>query len=1470
MTFLRCILFFCLWAGSYTAQSPRATLQDDHQSNVTHMLVHPNGDFFFTADETGKIIMWNAKNYSYEKTIADSRNGRPIRGMQFRYAEELLMVQEGLHGQLFENSDRSIIRNYMEGDSVVFYSWTKERAPRRIQLSVDLFPREQDSIFLIAGYRENAKVLLGFEDKSSQSPIFEYNATDAISAATISYSRQVGAVAELPAKYLYKSPKSQVVILDLDNSEISYERLVDGRVFHMVFSTDNNYLYLLSHQTNAKDESFIVCQTMDWKKDILLETTSIKTSYSSLPRIQLDKSSGYRLILLSRYDRPLFIQLDSDGFHEMDIELPISSVSAAAFIPHTNHLVCWKESNPYYGNNPLMFVYDFKAKVELSAYHRPSKNYAQALWLPGDNWVVSGIEEYKDNIISFSNQRMFLKYYQQGTLNNRFARLHFRDYLRQKHQVDIFEGEKFFIDSKSGHVVTWGILGNPLENKYQFIIYDLVNDRIDSSIQHSSSNHPIGYSAESKRILTSQPDGWGNLFTFEVLSEKRVYAIHGKHKRAVLSGSGEYVLTQDERNRIRIIHVQTNKVEFEFEDIQVEANLKSVDRNTFSFSYKLWDDASMKYKAKTIVIDRDKNKFTTTELEDVMMLDYQKSGDFTALLVEDIGVFTSNGFLPYPSSNFPTAISLNQDGSKMFVSLKGGSVEVYSTENSERVGVMFHPEGNAHILWESGGNYLSNTTLKHHLQFKNDSQGKELDHLHNQPAAVLNMLGSPNQTFIDVLEAAQKYRVDRALQVKAVKTDTILGPLIEQLLVDGDEKLSVTTKQSVDVRIKVVCSDSEIKEVGVTHNGVRVETIQPNIRPVGQLFEINFPLTLINGDNYLEFYVVDESGRLSAIVEKYIFLLQEEVEGDLYVFAVGISNYENAKFNLTFADKDAMDIAMLYGDSTVVDMEAYRHEFFGQRYRVVEENGVIEGMTELPYYKGSYSYLTDLIPLDYAGRYWVEKGYAEKLKLWDFVEGKITEMNIPVEDVDLVYGIPLKPSPDNTGFYFQNKHAAWFFYEFTTDAIYPFNLAESEEFFPLLQGRILRVPARTDNSTNLKFSIGVRQNDHTFHFEDVEVQFEGYNYPVIKAVSKSGKRLLLDHYNDYYIASLSGENWQIERIELEKSDCYSYYHFTADEEGVVEYCWYLNEKDESVHRFDTYSIRSKNRERKEFVANNDQRIGFSPLTGLARWIEVLPSKAKAPVFSFKDEVDVRSSIKPHSFNQVHIQLLTNSEATHSTISSRLQDFLQTTKPNDQVMLFFAGHGMLDEQLNFYFAPHDMNFANPSEKGISYRELLGHLESAKSLRKLVLLDACHSGAIYSVDRLSFNPEIAQLNDFEKRGLTPVMIDDAGEQDYANVLELLFENMNASTGITVISASSGVDYALESKEISNGAFTGAFIAAIESELRGSSLLPIDANSMRTINLTTNFLYGVQRVVINATNWNQIPNIRELNNRVRLKVW
>jgi hypothetical protein len=237
---------------------------------------------------------------------------------------------------------------------------------------------------------------------------------------------------------------------------------------------------------------------------------------------------------------------------------------------------------------------------------------------------------------------------------------------------------------------------------------------------------------------------------------------------------------------------------------------------------------------------------------------------------------------------------------------------------------------------------------------------------------------------------------------------------------------------------------------------------------------------------------------------------------------------------------------------------------------------------------------------------------------------------------------------------------------------------------------------------------------------------------------------------------------------------------------------------------------------------------------------------------------------------VHIQLLTNSEATHSTISSRLQDFLQTTKPNDQVMLFFAGRGMLDEQLNFYFAPHDMNFANPSEKGISYRELLGHLESAKSLRKLVLLDACHSGAIYSVDRLSFNPEIAQLNDFEKRGLTPVMIDDAGEQDYANVLELLFENMNASTGITVISASSGVDYALESKEISNGAFTGAFIAAIESELRGSSLLPIDANSMRTINLTTNFLYGVQREVINATNWNQIPNIRELNNRVRLKVW
>jgi len=62
------------------------------------------------------------------------------------------------------------------------------------------------------------------------------------------------------------------------------------------------------------------------------------------------------------------------------------------------------------------------------------------------------------------------------------------------------------------------------------------------------------------------------------------------------------------------------------------------------------------------------------------------------------------------------------------------------------------------------------------------------------------------------------------------------------------------------------------------------------------------------------------------------------------------------------------------------------------------------------------------------------------------------------------------------------------------------------------------------------------------------------------------------------------------------------------------------------------------------------------------------------------------------------------------------------------MIFIAGHGVLDAELDYYFASYDMDFNNPSQRGIAYEDLEGLLDGIKPLKKALLIDACHSGEI----------------------------------------------------------------------------------------------------------------------------------------------
>jgi uncharacterized caspase-like protein len=97
-----------------------------------------------------------------------------------------------------------------------------------------------------------------------------------------------------------------------------------------------------------------------------------------------------------------------------------------------------------------------------------------------------------------------------------------------------------------------------------------------------------------------------------------------------------------------------------------------------------------------------------------------------------------------------------------------------------------------------------------------------------------------------------------------------------------------------------------------------------------------------------------------------------------------------------------------------------------------------------------------------------------------------------------------------------------------------------------------------------------------------------------------------------------------------------------------------------------------------------------------------------------------------------LKLLLNDEATKQGVEDALGEFLQHTCPQDQVIIYFAGHGAPepDKPDEAYLLVHDTNLDSMVSSAISMGELFRFLQrrTGQTSQLLMFIDACHSGNI----------------------------------------------------------------------------------------------------------------------------------------------
>jgi len=203
-------------------------------------------------------------------------------------------------------------------------------------------------------------------------------------------------------------------------------------------------------------------------------------------------------------------------------------------------------------------------------------------------------------------------------------------------------------------------------------------------------------------------------------------------------------------------------------------------------------------------------------------------------------------------------------------------------------------------------------------------------------------------------------------------------------------------------------------------------------------------------------------------------------------------------------------------------------------------------------------------------------------------------------------------------------------------------------------------------------------------------------------------------------------------------------------------------------------------------------------------------------YPVKDASDFVETLKKTKvkFKNIHSKTLKDEEVTIENIRA-LKELLENASPEDIVVIFIAGHGVLDENMDYYFGTYDMDFNNPSERGLRYEELEQLLDFIKALRKLLVMDTCHSGEVDKDEtELALNTQTESGTiKFRSSGVGVRRKEGLGLINTFELMNTVFADLRKGTGATVVSSAGGAEYAIEGDQWDNGLFTYCFLGGLQ---------------------------------------------------------
>ena len=185
--------------------------------------------------------------------------------------------------------------------------------------------------------------------------------------------------------------------------------------------------------------------------------------------------------------------------------------------------------------------------------------------------------------------------------------------------------------------------------------------------------------------------------------------------------------------------------------------------------------------------------------------------------------------------------------------------------------------------------------------------------------------------------------------------------------------------------------------------------------------------------------------------------------------------------------------------------------------------------------------------------------------------------------------------------------------------------------------------------------------------------------------------------------------------------------------------------------------------------------------------------------------------------------------TETQVRRAISTFLANKKPDDLILLYFSGHGVLDDRGRLYLALKDTQIDLLKATSIPSSFVADEMDSCRSKRQILILDCCHSGAF------------ARGTKGEQKAIT----------------EMTFEG--SGFGRVVLTASDSTQYALEGDQVIKQTELSLFTHFL---LEGLKTGEADTNNDGQISLDEWYDYTYARVISETPR--QVPHKWSYNQR------